>query len=214
MMPPEGKGFPGITYAATPNGWMQSDVFENYFQNSFLKTIGNERPVVLIYEGHATHIGLKVIQMAIDAGVTIIMLPPHSSHILQPLDLSVMKSVKVKWDPALVSWQRKHIGQKLPKSEFSIILGHIWSETPREVIINGFRKAGLFPFNNKVIPEESFDSDALTRWKAHNSQCETSQLVTSVSSSASQECVSRRSKQSYAVRVRKCRPRSVKHKFI
>lgn len=160
IVPPEGKGFPGTTYAATPNGWMQSDVFENYFQNSFLQTIGNERPVVLIYDGHATHVGIKVIHMAIDAGVTIIKLPPHNTHILQPLDLSVMKSVKAKWDPALVFWQRKHIGQKLPKSEFSIILGQIWSETPREVIINGFRKAELFPFNNKVVPEELFDSDA------------------------------------------------------
>lgn len=165
MMPPEGKGFPETTYAASPNGWMQTDIFDNYFKNSFLRTIGTERPVLLFFDGHATHVSLNLIQMAIDNQVTIIKLPPHSSHILQPLDLSVMKAVKDRWDPLLVSWQRLHIGQKLPKAEFSVLLGKIWASLPGEVISNGFRKAGIYPFNDKVVPEETFDPDAFQRWK-------------------------------------------------
>lgn len=76
-----------------------------------------------------------------------------------------MKAVKDRWDPLLVSWQRLHIGQKLPKAEFSVLLGKIWASLPGEVISNGFRKAGIYPFNDKVVPEETFDPDALQRWK-------------------------------------------------
>lgn len=46
-MAPTGEGYPRTVYAATSNGWMESDVFENFFTNTFLKCIGKERPVFL-----------------------------------------------------------------------------------------------------------------------------------------------------------------------
>ncbi|KAB0790628.1 hypothetical protein PPYR_14930, partial [Photinus pyralis] len=160
------SAYPGTTYAATPNGWMQSaDVFERYIEGAFVQAIGSERPVLLVYDGHVTHISLAVIEKAENAGITILKLPPHSSHVLQPLDLSVMKAIKNKWDPDLVKWQRKNIGVKLPKAEFSKMIGQIWNDIPPLIITNGFRKAGIFPIDNSVIPEDMYDPEALKRWK-------------------------------------------------
>lgn len=88
---------------------METTVFKNYFKNSFLKSTGSERPVLVIYDGHATHIGADVINLAVENDITILKLPPHTSHILQPLDLSVFKSPKTRWDAKLVEWQRKNV---------------------------------------------------------------------------------------------------------
>ena len=46
-------GLPGCAYATTPSGWMQDDVFENWFKNFFIQsTQSNQKPVLLIYDGH------------------------------------------------------------------------------------------------------------------------------------------------------------------
>lgn len=55
--------FPGTTYAATNNGWMEKEVFINYFEKSFIKTTAPSpgNPVLLIYDGHSSHIDLKLV---------------------------------------------------------------------------------------------------------------------------------------------------------
>lgn len=167
---PEGCGFPDTVYAASCNGWMETSIFVNYFEKCFLKVAAPsvEKPVLLIYDGHSTHVGLKLIELATANHVTIIKLPPHSSHLLQPLDLSVFKSLKTAWDQFLCKWQRQHPGQKLPRNIFAKTLGEIWLKTDPTIIVNGFRKGGIFPLNRNIIPEENFEPAALNRWKNHN----------------------------------------------
>ncbi|KAJ8885225.1 hypothetical protein PR048_011421 [Dryococelus australis] len=98
--------------------------------------------------------------MAREASVTILKIPPHSSHLLQPLDLSVIKSLKVRWDATLTSWQHQHIGKKTPKE------GKIWEETNPEIIKSGLKKAGIYQFYESIIPEEKFDPAALRHLKS------------------------------------------------
>ncbi|XP_066258180.1 uncharacterized protein [Euwallacea similis] len=98
----ENSGYPGTTYAATNNGWMEVEVFQNYFPKSFLKTIGTDRPVLLIFDGHSTHLTIRLIEIASQENVTILKLPPHTSHVLQSLDLSIFKPLKTCWDLKLV----------------------------------------------------------------------------------------------------------------
>lgn len=162
---PEGVGYPGTTYAATNQGWMETEVFENYFKNCFLPNIGQERPVLLIYDGHSSHVGLNVIQKAIENNIVILKLPPHSSDNLQPFDISVFKSLKDRWDEKLVRWQRQNVGKKLPKQLFARFVGEIWMEMEPEIIKNGFKRAGIHPYDPSVFPERLYDPAALKRWK-------------------------------------------------
>lgn len=166
---PRGTEFPNTTYAATSKGWMETIVFKNYFQNSFLKHIGPERPVLVVFDGHASHLGADVINMAIENHITILKLPPHTSHILQPLDLCVFKSLKTRWDAKLVEWQRKNVGVAVTKSLFSKMIGEIWTETRPEILVSGFTKAGIVPLNRNVVQQDSFDPVVFQRWqKNHN----------------------------------------------
>lgn len=170
VAPPE-ESFPATSYAATTNGWMETEVFQRYFEKSFLPAVGPRRPVLLIYDGHISHIDLRLIQLAIENNIVILKLPPHSSHLLQPLDLSVFKSLKTKWDDLLVKWQRHHIGQRIPKKIFSKLVGEIWQGLESDVIKSGFRKGGICPFNPKVIVKEQYDPLAYKRWEEHIKKC-------------------------------------------
>lgn len=144
---------------------MESEVFEMYLKKSFLPAIGYERPVLLIYDGHANHVGLNIIKEARKANITILKVPAHTSHILQPLDLAVMKPFKDRWDQLLVQWQRMNVGAALSKKEFLRLIGLVWIQIDAQVSRNGFRKAEISPFNPKVVEEKLFDSLQLQHWK-------------------------------------------------
>ena len=151
--------FPGMTYAATRNGWMEAQTFENYFKNHFLKNIPPKRPVVLIYDGHSFHVGISLVERALAADVVILKLPPHAIHILQPMDLCVFKSLKLLWDEEIIKWDRKKYGVKLPKAMFSSIISKVWSLIKPEIIRKGFEKAGIFPFCGDIVPVECYEPE-------------------------------------------------------
>ncbi|CAK1581201.1 unnamed protein product [Parnassius mnemosyne] len=161
------KGFENTSYAATKNGWIDTKVFEKYMLNTVLPRLSEDPPALLICDGLSTHIQLKILEEAQKRGVTIIKLPSHASHLLQPLDLSVFKSMKNTWDAKLVHWQRLNVGNKLPKDEFSRLLGEVWRELDTKIIRNGFKKGGIYPFDRNVVADEKFDPESLKRFREH-----------------------------------------------
>ena len=52
-----------------------------YFQsNIFFKYIVPERPVLLLTDGHKTHINIDVIDLCHDNGISLFCLPSHMTH--------------------------------------------------------------------------------------------------------------------------------------
>jgi len=79
-------------YGTTESGWMEAKAFEAWFRDSFLPIIRqkhNGEKVVVVFDGHGSHLTFTTAEMAKDANITLICLPPHSSHALQPLDVGV-----------------------------------------------------------------------------------------------------------------------------
>lgn len=89
--------------------------------------------------------------MANKQNVTIIKLPPHTTHLLQPLEVSVSKTIA--WDTKLIKWQRYNVGRRLPKDMFSKFIAETWLDA-----------------KDKIVPREKFDSKALKRWEAQTSR--------------------------------------------
>lgn len=60
---------------------------------------------------------------------------------------------------------KENQGIKLPKKTFSEKLRKVWNNLKPEIIQNGFKKAGIFPFNSTVIPKEKYHAEPLKRWE-------------------------------------------------
>lgn len=54
--------YPGTTYAVSAKGWMESEIFADWFGN-FCRTVP-QRPLLLIFDGHSTHLSFSVIKKA------------------------------------------------------------------------------------------------------------------------------------------------------
>ncbi|CAH1260502.1 unnamed protein product [Diabrotica balteata] len=149
---------------------METETFSNYIEHTFLPNIPKERPVVLIYDGHSSHTSIVLIETALRKDIIILKLPPHTSHLLQIMDLAVFKPLKQMYDEALIKWQRRNYGTKLLQSIFSSIISQVWKELGSNHIRSGFSKAGIYPFCNAVIPVEKFEPEAFKRFQYHNSK--------------------------------------------
>ena len=63
-------------------------------ENIFFKYVVPEHPVLLLTDGHTSHINLDVIDLCHENNPILSCLPPHITHALQPLDVVVFKSLK------------------------------------------------------------------------------------------------------------------------
>ncbi|SPO28368.1 uncharacterized protein UTRI_04765 [Ustilago trichophora] len=80
------------TFATSPNGWTDNDLGLEWLKDCFnkhtqQKAQGNYR--LLILDGHGSHVTLEFIQQAWDFRIICLCLPPHATHLLQPLDVSI-----------------------------------------------------------------------------------------------------------------------------
>ena len=86
---------PGTVFACSGNGWVTQELYLQWFK-FFTANVPPARPVLLIEDGHASHISIEVIELARDNDIHLLCLPSHTTHLLQPLDVGVFKSLKSK----------------------------------------------------------------------------------------------------------------------
>lgn len=87
---------------------MTRKIFLNWFVwfIDYLKPT-KEKPILLILDGHMTHMqNLKVVEYAREKHVIILCLPPQTTHRLQPLDVSVMRPTSMAYSEKVKKWLR------------------------------------------------------------------------------------------------------------
>ncbi len=85
---------PGTSYSLSNNGWMNAELFQEWFQNHFLVHAPSCQPLLLLLDGHSSNYYLSTIRMAADEKVILFCLLPHTTHLLQPLDNGTFSLLK------------------------------------------------------------------------------------------------------------------------
>lgn len=81
-----------------------------------------ERALLLLFDGHLTHVSVNVILKGIEENATILKFPPHITDILQPLDVSSFRLLTRDWERMLNQWCTRDISLVRPSD---IIAGPI-----------------------------------------------------------------------------------------
>ncbi|XP_039275953.1 uncharacterized protein LOC120349591 [Nilaparvata lugens] len=139
------KAYPGTSYAVSASGWMEGPVFFNWFTTAFIPYVNKirieknlpDQEVVLIFDGHNSHITLNLVKEAAANKITLIRLPSHLTDKLQPLDKCVFGPVKSHWEKILVDNGKSKMGQshqRLLKKEFVELLDPKITEKDRKLM--------------------------------------------------------------------------------
>ena len=112
----------------------------------------SRRPLLLLLDGHSSHFEPKSLHFAKDNDIIIFCIPPHTTHECQPLDGSFFRSLKADWQQSCHKFYQKNPGKVISKLNFCSEFKPAWHNAiiPSS-IINGFKKAGVFPFNRHAV---------------------------------------------------------------
>eukprot|EP00794_Sanderia_malayensis_P014572 gene14572-16075_t len=88
-------GFPrNVFLGFSDNGWMDTHQFYAWITNHFVHQIPPKRPVVLLLDGHLSHIDYNTTLFCKDNQILLFRLPPHTSHVMQPADRAFDKTAR------------------------------------------------------------------------------------------------------------------------
>ena len=128
-----------------------------------MSQIPPKRPVLLLYDGHASHISTDVIEYAHLHHIEIMCLPDHSSHLLQPLDVGVFKSLKTYFNEACRKFLQSNPGRVITIYDISQLVGEAWPQALTPVnLISGFSNSGIYPLNPAKSTLEKLAPSQLT----------------------------------------------------
>lgn len=147
----------GATMAMQPRAWMTTYLFSAWLDH-FVASVGKVDTIsenhrhLLILDGHNSHVTLEVAKAAMHIGLDLLTLPSHTSHALQPLDLSVFKPFKQHFRMYRDYWMSRNLD--IPASKD--ILAQWVSLSLRKALTekniqSGFRKAGIHPLNKNAV---------------------------------------------------------------
>jgi hypothetical protein len=141
----------GWMFACNTKGWTNNyhgmqwiKHFESATQS---KLQSPEEYRLLICDGHDSHISSDFIAFCIQKRIHIILLPPHSSHLLQPLDVGIFSPLKRALSKQISRLVRTGIARIQKVEWIECFIEARARSITKDNILSGWRGAGLFPEN-------------------------------------------------------------------
>jgi len=144
---------PDWAIAVSENGWTTNELGFAWLQHFDKHTKGRTKGAyrLLILDGHESHMSVQFDQYCKENNIISLCMPPHSSHLLQPLDVGCFGPLKTAYGRQIETLMRARINH-ITKLEFLPAFKEAWKATfTKDNICGGFRGAGLVPFNPEHV---------------------------------------------------------------
>lgn len=185
---------PGSVGAASPSGWSNETIFISYMEH-FIHHVkpGPNNPQILIMDNHESHYSPEIIAKCKEHHISVVTLPPHCSHKMQPLDKSVYGPFKSFYNRAMNDWMNSpgNAGRPVSIYEVAELAGVAYELAfTMKNITSGFRSTGIVPFNSNIFQDSDFLAASVTD-RPQPLQEENTILITNVSLDVDNGCVSK-----------------------
>jgi hypothetical protein len=91
-------------FACSHNGWSNNEYGLNYLKQIFdpyTKAKAGRARRLLIVDGHASHVNWEFLQTCDRLRILVCILPPHTTHRLQPLDVSLFQPLATAYSKGI-----------------------------------------------------------------------------------------------------------------
>jgi len=155
---------PGALGVPSPSGWMDCALFIRYLQHfiDYVKP-SKSKPALIILDGHQSHKSIEAVELTRANYVTLLTIPPHTSHRLQPLDLAFFGLLKQAYNRQVDKWMLQNPGKRVTDYDLCEVFAPSYQRVANiEKAVNGFKCSGIFPFNPAVFVDENFAPSSVT----------------------------------------------------
>ncbi|KAJ3453706.1 hypothetical protein MRS44_017953 [Fusarium solani] len=139
--------------ATSPNGWTDNELGLEWLKHfdRYTKTRSVGRYRLLILDGHESHHSLEFEKYCQANKIVTLFMPPHSSHLLQPLDVGYFSLLKRAYGREIEHLMRCSITH-VSKTEFFPAFYAAFQATMTEKNIKAaFRGAGIIPLDPESV---------------------------------------------------------------
>ncbi|XP_059068688.1 MFS-type transporter clz9-like [Cryptomeria japonica] len=112
----------GACMATQQHAWMTNELFMSWLQHFKHSIPGGVSPTkrcLLIFDDHDNHVALPTIEEARMLGIDLLTLPAHTSHKLQPLDVSVFSPFKTYFKSERATWIARFPNLEIGRAELA-----------------------------------------------------------------------------------------------
>ncbi|XP_056006761.1 uncharacterized protein LOC130050562 [Ostrea edulis] len=147
----------GATSTMSDSGWSNTYISTSYIKDHLFKYLPHhdeKSPVLVLYDGHRSHISIGLIEWAKENNIILFVLPPHCSHLLQPLDVSCYGPFETAWNSACHRHLRESGGNVITRFDVCKIACKVYAATltPSNIQV-AFRKCGIYPYDPTVVSD-------------------------------------------------------------
>jgi len=143
-------GYHEVFITSSSSGWTNNDTglawLEQVFDRCTKKKAGRSHRL-LIVDGHGSHITMDFIDYCDQNRILLAILPPHSTHTLQPLDVAMFKPLSTAYSAELSRYLHRSQGlASITKGDFFPLFWNAWKASFKEsTILSSFRVTGISP---------------------------------------------------------------------
>ena len=144
---------PSWSITTTDNGWTTNEVGMAWIKHFELHTASRTKGIyrLLVLDGHESHHSTQFELYCQEHKIITLCMPPHSSHLLQPLDVGCFGPLKQAYGRQVEGLMRMHINH-ISKLEFlRAFRDAFFTSLTEKTIQGGFIGAGLVPLDPQKV---------------------------------------------------------------
>ena len=141
-------------FATSESGWTFEEIGITWLKRVFAQhTKCGDEWRMLIVDGHSSHVNMAFISICEEERIILIILPPHSTHRLQPLDVGIFSPLANAYSKELGDFIYNGYGwERMTKANFWNIFYPAWRKALTVDNIKGaFRATGIQPFKPDAV---------------------------------------------------------------
>lgn len=147
-----------VFVTSTPSGWTNNDTglawLEQVFDRCTKRKARRGRAWrLLVLDGHGSHVTDDFINYCLKHCILLVVLPPHSTHTVQPLDVGCFKPLAGAYSKRLsIHTQRSQGLVPIKKGDFFLLFWDAWGEaSKKETILSSWAATGVWPMDKERV---------------------------------------------------------------
>jgi hypothetical protein len=142
---------PGSGVQVNESAWMTEELFYQWLQ-FFADSIPPTRPALLIVDNHESRFSLRIIERCMEHRITLLLLPPNTTHLMQVGDVAVHAPFKKALKNQVGVFLHEHPRTTITKYYYTRIIAPAYSASFSPTNIqSGYAATGIHPFSPSKV---------------------------------------------------------------